>query len=170
MLRFDEAAKTDPDFLAVCRIFRLDPTRTSFDLTTAKLDPYQKDAPKAGLTKLDLETRSLLQVLFFVANGVDVPLPQAASGVAPQTAGPDGAPFDWDQVTRGLFKVYCAEGKHPPACAHVAVRFKGYWFYIDERDRDTKATFALLVELSRLQLSTDKSGAAPVLTLPIDGR
>lgn len=170
VLRIDEAAKTDPDFLAVCRVFRLDPTRTSFDLTTAKLDPYLKDAPKEGLTKLDLETRSLLQVLFFVANGVDVPPPHAASGVAPQTAGPGGAPFDWNQVTGGLFKVYCAEGKRPPACAHVAVRYKGYWFYIDERDRDTKATFALLVELARLQISTDKGGAAPVLTLPLGGR
>ena len=45
---------------------------------------------------------------------------------------------------------------------------KGYWFYIDERDRDTKATFALLVELSRLQLSTDKGGGAPVLTIDAD--
>ena len=38
------------------------------------------------------------------------------------------------------------------------------------RDRDTKATFALLVELSRLQLATDKGGTAPLLTLPIGGR
>ena len=62
-----------------------------------------------------------------------------------------------------------AEGKKPPPCAHVAVCYKGYWFYIDERDRDTKATFALLVELSRLQLATDKGGAAPLLTLPLGG-
>ena len=62
-----------------------------------------------------------------------------------------------------------AEGKKPPADAHVAVKYRGYWFYIDERDRDTKATFALLVELSRLQLSTDKGGSPPVLTLPIGG-
>ena len=66
--------------------------------------------------------------------------------------------------------MYCAEGKHPPACAHVAVRHQGYWFYIDERDRDTKATFALLHELSRLQLSTDKGGSGPILTLPVGGR
>ena len=98
------------------------------------------------------------------------PAPHAVSGIAPQTAGVDGVAFDWDAVLGGLFKVRCAEGKHPPACAHVAVRHKGYWFYIDERDRDTKATFALLLELSRLQLSTDKGGSGPVLTLPIGGR
>ena len=169
-LRIDEAAKGDPDFLAVCRAFRLDSTKTSFEFTTAKLDPFLKDTPKAGLDKLDLETRSLLQVLFFVANGVTVPPPHAASGVAPLTAGPDGRAFEWEQVLGGLFKVCWADGKKPPPTAHVAVRHKGYWFYIDERDRDTKATFALLVELSRLQLSADKGGAAPVLTLPVGGR
>ena len=86
-------------------------------------------------------------------------------GVAPQIAA-----FDPRQVTEGLFHVRYAEGKKPPPCAHVAVCYKGYWFYIDERDRDTKATFSLLVELSRLQLSTDKGGPAPVLTLPVGGR
>ena len=169
-LRFDESVKNDPDFLTLCRAFKLNPARTSFEFTTAKLDPYLKDAPKDGLDKLDLETRSLLQVLFFVANGVEVPSAHIASGVAPITTGADGRAFDWQQVLGGLFKVCWAEGKRPPASAHVAVQHKGYWFYIDERDRDTKATFALLVELARLQLSTDKGGNAPLLTLPIGGR
>ena len=43
---------------------------------------------------------------------------------------------------RALFKVGSACGKKPPANAHVAILYKGYWFYIDERDRDTKATFS----------------------------
>jgi hypothetical protein len=164
-LRFDEAAKRDPDFLAFCRAFGLDPNRTTFKLTSGKLDPYFKGEAKGKLDRLDLETRSLLQVLFFAAQGVDVPPEHAASGVAPQIAG-----FDSRQVVDGLFRVCSAQGKKPPPDAHVAVCYRGYWFYIDERDRDTKATFSLLVELSRLQLSTDKGGAAPVLTLPIGGR
>jgi hypothetical protein len=170
ILRINEAAKADPDFLTVCQVFRLDPKRTSFDFTTAKIDPFLKGTPKEGLEKLDLETRSLLQVLFFVAHGVDVPPPHISGGEAPLTFGADGQAFDWQQVLGGLFKVCWTDGKRPPATAHVAVRYKGYWFYIDERDRDTKATFALLMELSRLQLSTDKSGNAPILTLPLGGR
>jgi hypothetical protein len=169
-LRFDEAAKGERDFLAFCRAFGLDPNRTTFKLTSGKLDPYFKGSTRGKLDKLDIETRSLLQVLFFAALGVDVPPEHAASGVAPQTFGPDGRPFDSRQVVDGLFKVCWARGKKPPPDAHVAVCYRGYWFYIDERDRDTKATFALLVELSRLQLSTDKGGPAPVLTLPIGGR
>lgn len=169
-LRVDAAAAADPDFHLVCRTFKLDPARTAFDLTTGKLDPYLKDAPAAGLDKLDLETRSLLQVLFFVAHGVEVPPEHAATGVAPTTNEADGRPFDWTEVTGGLFRVGWAAGKRPPACAQVAVRYKGYWFYIDETDRDTKATFALMLELSRLQLAADKAGAGPVLTLPVGGR
>ena len=170
VLRLDEAARGDPDFHAVCRAFRLDPGRTSFDLTAGKLDPYLKGAPPAGLDRLDLETRSLLQVLFFLAHGVEVPPEHAASGVAPLTAGPDGQPFDWQQVLGGLFKVYVVAGEEPPPGAYVATCYRGYWYYIDDRDRDTKATFALVLEVSRLQLSADKSGSGPVLTLPVGGR
>ena len=53
--------------------------------------------------------------------------------------------------------------------AHVAIPYKGYWFYIDETDQDTKSTFSLLIELSRLKL-TGKAGPGPVLTLPVSGR
>jgi hypothetical protein len=66
--------------------------------------------------------------------------------------------------------VYSAAGKGPPACAAAAVCFRGYWFYIDDRVRATKATFALVLEVSRLQLATEKGGSGPVLTLPIGGR
>jgi hypothetical protein len=37
---------------------------------------------------------------------------------------------------------------------------------VDEADQDSKSTFSLLVELSRLEL-TGKSGPGPQLTLPI---
>jgi hypothetical protein len=169
-IRIDEAAKGEPDFRTLCRVFHLDPARTSFDLTAAKLDPYLKDTPKGGLDKLDLETRSLLQVLFFISHGIELPPEHVQSGAAPLTVEPDGRVFDWQQVLGGLFKVYSAAGKGPPPCAAVAVCYRGYWYYIDDRDRDTKATFALLLEVSRLQLATDKTGPAPVLTLSVGGR
>ena len=169
VLRVDSLPPHDPDFAAFCRAFKLDPAKRTFPLTTDALDPFLAGAPAAGLGQLDLETRSLLQVLFFVAHGVEVPPADAASGVAPQTFGPDGVGFDWDQVLAGLFKVGWADGKRPPECAAVAVCYRGHWFYIDDRDRDTKATFALLVELSRLEL-TAKAGTVPLLTLPLGGR
>jgi hypothetical protein len=167
-LRIAESANADPDFLEFCRAFKLDQSKNSFDMSTGKLDPYYKDAPKGGLTGLDLETRSLLQVLYFLANGVEVPPAHLLTGEAASTRSSAGEVFDWNQVLHGLFQVCSCQGKRP-SYAHVAVQYKDYWFYIDERDRDTKATFSLLVELSRLQLSGEK-GAGPMLTLPIGGR
>lgn len=169
VLRFAPAAEDDPDFHVFCQTFKLNPAKRTFDLTTEKLDPFLVGAPADGLTILDMETRSLLQVLFFVAHGVDIPPDHVVCEVVPQTVGPDGVVFDWDQVFTGLFKVCWAGGKKPPPFAHVAVRYHGYWFYIDQRDRDTMATFQLLVELSRLELGA-KVGTAPILTLPLGGR
>lgn len=169
VLRIGNVPADDPDFAAFCHTFKLDPAKRSFLLTADKLDPFLVGAAASGLSLLDLETRSLLQVLFFVSHGVEVPPCHAASGVVPQTFGPDGIGFDWDQVVGGLFKVCCAAGKKPPPNAAVAVRYRDHWFYIDDRDRDTKATFALLVEVSRLELGA-KAGSAPLLTLPVGGR
>lgn len=168
MLRVDNAVESDPDWYRFCDAFRLNPAARTFDLTAEELDPYLKDAPLEGVQVLDLETRSLLQVLFFVSHGIEVPREHLAAGIAPRTRGYDGRDFDWQQVLGGLFHVCTTKSKKPPPTAHVAVQYKDYWFYIDERDRYTKATFALLLEVSRLELEPTES-QAPILTLPLGG-
>jgi hypothetical protein len=166
VLRADPSVEGDRDWYDFCEAFRLNPNLRTFDLTAEKTDPYFKDMPETGLETLDLESRSLLQVLFFIAQGVDVPAEHLASGTAPCTRNFDGGYFDWHQVLGGLFRAHCTKSKHRPECAYVAVQYKGYWYYIDERDRDTKATFALLLEVSRLELKSTES-KAPILTLPL---
>jgi hypothetical protein len=44
-----------------------------------------------------------------------------------------------------------------------------YWYYIDERDHDSRATFALVLHMSRLEVG-QAPGGAPVLTLPVGSR
>src|SRR5262249_12916172 len=139
VLRAGKVEADDFDWMTFCRAFKLNSAKRSFDLTTDKLDPFLAGAPAKGVELLDLETRSLFQVLFFVSHGVDVPRADLAPGIAPVTNG-----FNWDEVLGGLFKVYSCAGKKPPVNAHVAICYQGHWFYIDESDRDTKATFALL--------------------------
>jgi hypothetical protein len=56
-----------------------------------------------------------------------------------------------------------------PACASVAVKYRGYWFFIDDRDADTKATFSLLSTMTRINLIGTKKGG-PVLTLPVSSK
>ncbi|MFO0841824.1 MAG: hypothetical protein U0797_05410 [Gemmataceae bacterium] len=158
----------DPDVQELCRAFSLEVGRASYDLQTEKVDPYLSNKPPRGLTVLDMESRSLLQVLYFVAHGVEVPPCHLAEGLAKATLEPDGTVFDWQRVLGGLFLVRSGCGKRPPPEAHVAVHYLGHWFWIDERDNDTKSTFSLLIEMSRLDLQNKT--AAPLLTIPIGGR
>ncbi|MFO0925494.1 MAG: hypothetical protein U0736_00425 [Gemmataceae bacterium] len=159
---------TDPDVLEFCRLFRLRPGLRSYQIETEKVDPFLADAPPDGLRTLDLETRSLLQVLYFLCQGVEVPPDHLAAGIVRVTLEPDGRVFDYQQVLGGLFKVHVACGKERPPFAHVAVPYRGYWFYLDERDADSKSTFSLMLELTRLELNA-KTAASPVLTLPLSG-
>ena len=79
--------------------------------------------PAEGVTEVDLETRSLLQPMYYIAHGVEIPPEHAASGLVTVTRDQGGQPFD-----------------------------KGYWFHIDEWTRTRKTTFSLLMELARLEL------------------
>lgn len=166
MLAIDPAAKLQPAWETFCRCFRIDPTTESLRITTEELTPFDGTQESGNLNLLDLETRSLLQVLFFVSHGVEVPSQHVQSGKVPLTCNPDGTVFDWGQVMDGLFRVHCTKSKKKPSDAYVAVAYEGYWYYIDHRDRDTKATFALLLEVSRLELQSSESNA-PLLTLPL---
>jgi len=168
VMRLGDIALADEDLAIFCNAFHLDPMLRTFDLTTDGVDPFLIGTPATGLDKLDLETRSLLQVLFFVSHGVDVPDEHLTSRVAPTTFESAGQAFDWRQVMQGLFQVRNVKSRKPPRCAQVAINYKGYWFYIDERDRETKSTFSLLLEVSRLELNSP-SNTAPLLTLPLGG-
>jgi hypothetical protein len=112
--------------------------------------------------------RSTAQALFYLANGVEVPPEHVFARVVRPPLDADGRVFDSWEVTSGLFEVHaCAGHKHkPPPTAYVAVWYRGYWYYIDDRDVESKATFALVLQLSRLDFARQHLGAAPVLTLP----
>jgi hypothetical protein len=165
MLAIDPSAKLNPAWDTFCRCFHVDPEASTLKITTEELPPFSdENGPRLEL--LDLETRSLLQALFFVSHGIDVPSEHVLDGKVPMTCNPDGTPFDWRQVMDGLFRVHCVKSKKRPEGAYVAVRYEDHWYYIDHRDRDTKATFALLLEVSRLELQSYESDA-PLLTIPL---
>jgi hypothetical protein len=170
VLVIDPQALFTPELETFTRIFRLRPGLTKYDLTTDTLNPFPSTYPSEGVSSVDIETRSLLQGLYFVSHGVDLPNEHAERGVARVTVDESGQPFDWQQVMAGLFKVRSSAGKERPRRAHVAIQYQGYWFYIDETDLETKATFSLLLELARLNFADGKSIAKPLLTLPLGGR
>ena len=169
VLFVDPLAARSAEMEEFTRAFRLKPGLTKYDITQETLSPFASSAPAGGVTNLDLETRSLLQALYYVSHGIDVPPEHVARGILTVTRDESGAIYDWPRVMRGLFHVRWAQGDERPPGAHAAAQYRGYWFYIEESDQDTKSTFSLLMELSRLELA-GKAGPGPVLTLPLGGR
>ncbi len=169
VLRINPEAVNAPEVQDFVRVFRLRPGRTQYDITQEALNPFPSTYPPEGVTSLDLETRSLLQALYYVSHGIDIPPEHATGGLVTVTLDAAGQAFDWGKVMRGFFRVrWVKETKRPPG-AHVAVQYKDYWFYIDDTDQETKATFSLLMELARLELA-GKTGPGPQLTLPVGGK
>jgi len=107
--------------------------------------------------------------LYYVSHGIEIPPEHASGGLVTVTHDEVGRVFDWQPLTNDLFRVRHVQSEQRPPQAHVAVRYLGYWFYIDRTGQITKATFSLLMELARLELS-GKTGPGPVLTLPVGGR
>jgi hypothetical protein len=149
-------------------LLNLNPGRLRYEIVLAQgieADPLLQALPP--LDELRLSTRSTAQVLHFLANGVEVPGEHQAEGVAQIATAPDGTPFDSRVVTDGLFAVHVCKAHKPPATAYVAVFHRGHWFYIDDRDQTSKATFALVLATSRLDFVRQHPGAGPLLTLPV---
>ncbi len=169
VVRISPEAIGSTELRLASQVFKLKPGLDKYDISQETLSPFPVTYPAGGVGVFDLETRSMLQAMYFISHGVDVPPEHLKQGLAPQTLDKSGKPFDWEQITGGLFKVHYQGGGDRPAHARVAIPYRGYWFYIDESDQDTKATFSLLVELSRLELNT-KAGPGPMLTLPVGSR
>jgi hypothetical protein len=169
VLRVDPRALGSREMEELARICKLKPGLAQYDITVEGLSPFPATYPPEGVTKLDLETRSLLQAMYYVSLGIEVPPEHVAQGLVTMTRDADGRPFDWQVVTKGLFRVRSVKRTEPPSGAHVAIRYKDCWFYIEETDQDSMNTFSLLMELARMELST-KDGSQPLLTIPLGGR
>lgn len=165
MLFIDPKALESPITKEFVSAFMLKPGQTRYELTANDVEPFSS-ADDAAFEVLDIEPRSLLQALYFISHGIEIPPEHAQSGIARTTFDRNGKVFDWGPVTAGLFQAGWSKGDSPPVNAHVSVRYRDYWFYIPGDDHDSKATFSLLMELSRLDLQT-RTGDRPVLTLPI---
>ncbi len=167
VLELNPSAVNHPVIRELESLLNLQPGLPRYDLRVASdaLDPLR--APKEPSTDLRLTPRSTAQVHFFLANGVEVPPEHVASGVIRPPVAADGTPVDLRAVTAGLFTVHTHHGHKPPPCAYVAVKYRGYWYYIDDRDQASKTTFSLVLQLGRLDFANQEGASGPFLTLPV---
>jgi hypothetical protein len=166
VVRVSPAAINTPEVMELVTFLRLKPGLSQYEVILAPAEPRQATVTPEQTTTLRIVPRAPIQVAYFLAHGVIVPAEHLASGASVAVTGPDGMVFDWQQVLGELFTVRaCKQRKRPPA-AYVAVYYRGYWFYIDDRDHASKVTFGLMFHLNRLDFGRRGDGR-PLLTLPV---
>jgi hypothetical protein len=111
--------------------------------------------------EISIQTRSVMAMMEFMARGVEVPVEHLQDGwvIDYGLQNSDG------EVAKGLIPFRMRSSKNRPENVFAAVRFQGYWYYIDHADITSKRALSLIIALFRLQAPTP-SGAAPILTLP----
>ncbi len=167
ILEVNPAALDHPILEEITSILNLQPGRPRYEIVVFPgivPDPLQVPSPPSDELRVSL--RSTAQVYFYLANGVEVPGEHLAAGLVRLPVEPDGRLFDMRAVTDGLFTVHACRGHKPPPTAFVAVKYRDYWYYIDDRDQQSKATFALVLGVSRLDFGRQQP-SGPFLTLPV---
>ena len=91
-----------------------------------------------------------------------------ASIVVPQEHAEAGLTRIYSQMGLAGQDIKILSSKTKPDNMSLAVRYREYWFYIDETDQSTKSFFALTRALwSYTSTSSDIQSGAPVLTIPV---
>jgi hypothetical protein len=159
VLEVNPATAGTPEVAEMEALLNLKPGATRYELIAGGgvPDPLRQPTPPSPV--LRLEPRSTAQAHYYLANGVEVPAEHLSAGVVQPVP-------DAPEITRGLFEVHVCKGHKPPPCAYVAVKYRDYWYYIDDRDAASKATLALMLQLSRLDFARERKGK-PLLTLPL---
>jgi len=111
-----------------------------------------------------IQTRSLQETLYALSWAVRVPPEAEANGEVHVITRPDGKPFDWDEMYKGLLKVHWSPSR--PEESAIAIQYQGNWYYVAKNDIPSKQTFVLLAQLTKM-LSGLGTGNAPALTLPV---
>jgi len=149
------AAKEPPEALEQSRELRellgLDQQASEFRLVFGGTASSDKE--------LSVLSRSILHLMQAMALEVEVPPADAAEGrVTPGSQGAAGEP-----ASPRLVRIYSS--KSHPKDAFVAVRYRGHWYFIDDRDLRTKRTFAFMMLLFTLADTGEKENL-PLITIP----
>ena len=112
---------------------------------------------KSGIV---MQPRSLLGALFYLSLGIEMPPLHVESGEIPVPPDPR-----FKEITRDFFTVHSSTSK--PEQAAIKTYYREHWYYINDTDYRSKATFALLTLLFSLQ-SGDRKATMPAITIPLN--
>ena len=120
----------------------------------------------ANKQNLYLRSRSFREILFYVCHNAEVPEDHVQQGLVRRTLNADGSAFDWNQLLGNLLQIKCSEGR--PDTAYIKVKYRGHWFYLDDRDSSSKETFTMLNNIYQY-LSGNFKAFQPTLTIGAGG-
>lgn len=132
-------------------LLRLDPSVSEYEVVFG--------SQAEGRREIAMLTRSVMQVMMDLASYIDVPEADLAEGRAYR---PLRSP-EQEKLFPPTLRVH--NGDSPPQDAYVAVRYRGRWFWVDDRDHYSKAMFTSVLFLFSLT-ETGATAAAPVVTIP----
>ena len=113
-----------------------------------------------GDDEIAILTRSMLQILSELGAYIEVPQIHAEQNRA------TGNFLKASDVAAGVAPLMRVQAdKEPPGDAFVTVQYRGYWFWIDDKDYQSKKMFSFLMFLFSLA-ETGAPAQAPVLTIP----
>lgn len=105
--------------------------------------------------EIAVQTRSLLRILLIMAAQIDVPDNHVTQGrTLPNMEGDPEQKF-----------INIRHSAARPLNAYVAVKYRGYWFWIDDRDIQSKSSFSFIISLFSLVESGGKP-TPPLITIP----
>lgn len=170
VLRFREDVRNGYEVQEFCRILELDPTLPSYRIKTdaeGQLQrPHSRRTGTAGpqdRQELIVSTRSFKESMYYLSHVIEVPESHYEKGFVRETLDEDGNRFDWKEMVGDLFQVHYS--RLPPRNTAVSVKHRGHWFYVDDSDISSKATFNLLLELFNLEIRAGGGAQIPLLTI-----
>jgi hypothetical protein len=146
----DEAAQHELD--EIRRMLCLKPDRNEFRIVFGF-------APRDD-GEVAILTRSFLEVLLYGASWIQVPEAHVAEKRV--LASP---PFERESALGISPMMRIQSGPHPPEDAFVSLRYRDTWFWIDDRDYNSKQAFSFFLLLSSVTDAGPSKGA-PVMTIP----
>ena len=166
----DPEARTSSDGKRIIEILNLQPTPLkrvwSFSPNRVVEGTDFENVPDDPRPEVRMQLRSFYSVLNLLAYGIDIPPKDEEEGRAFTKASYDqavreGRAFD----IADKFVVHSSA--EYPANAFVAVKHRGSWFYVDDRDHVSKRLFNAVYDLFNMEIAPSGGGGGPILTVPV---
>jgi hypothetical protein len=136
---------------ALTRMLKLPADPQKFTLTYSPM--------RGAENELAVNSRSMMQIMQALASHVDVPEPHLKDSSA-WSSPENGSTSESRQQSVRIYS-----GKAKPATAFAAVRYRDWWFWVDNGDRQTKRALSTVILIFTLA-EVGSSDKLPLITIP----